>query len=153
MKAKENKKNLHTEQPREKAEGYSILRLNLCLLAVCLQAGAWNLALQPVSAELYEVFPSALLLAVRFLPLLLCSLWMAHNLRWEADPAQRVKNRKTEGFYFLVQAGIFLFALHSRLSGVGTLLLLAAVLFYVFYINPKKMNRVMYRSKKYFFRE
>ena len=80
-------------------------------------------------------------MAFKLALLLACSVWMARNLWYEKDLAQRRKNSRMELIYCCVQAAVALCAYRWGLGLVGTLLLLVVLIFYVLYINPKYMNR------------
>lgn len=119
-----------------------ILRTNLSLMAIILQAGMLNSCAQvtytvvdgePVPDHGFMLFKLVLLLA--------CSVWMVWNLRYEKDLVQRRKNGRIELLYCCVQAAIGLCTYHFGLGLLGTLLILAVSIFYALYINPKYMNR------------
>ena len=79
----------------------------------------------------------------KFIPLMVFSVWMAFNLRYEKDAKQYKKNVKMELVYCMIQAVIFLFGYYSKLYWLGALLLLIVALLYILWINPKYMNRRM----------
>ena len=124
-----------------------ILHMNLSLIAIISQAAFLNVAMKPF--QLAEI-PSLRMfeLAFKFVPLLAASVWMARNLRYEKNEAQYRKNVKIELAYCLVQLTVALFGHYSGLQPLGTLLLMTAVLGYIFVINPKYMNRRMTRERK-----
>ena len=73
--------------------------------------------------------------------LFLCSLWMARNLMYETNLAQRKKNSRIELAYCCVQLVIAYVTYRFTLGLMGSLLILAVLLVYVLCINPKYMNR------------
>lgn len=131
------------KEPKGKA-GNPILRSNLTLLAIICHAAAWNVCVQPLSDNSVGAAP---LLLWKLIPLLAASIWMACNLRWETDPAQRRKNARIELFYCLLQAAAGIWAYSSHQYFPGALLILALALGYVFWINPRFMNRQLVRKK------
>lgn len=122
----------------------AILRANLTRIAIVAQAAALNICLQPVDPQL----PQGLMLWVKVLPLLGCSIWMACNLRYEKRPEQRRKNAWIELLYCLVQAAVAVSAYLSRLYFYGTLGILGVCLAYVLWVNPRYMDRVLTRKKR-----
>ena len=128
--------------PSAEEKSTLILRTNLSLIAIILQAGMLNsctyVTYRTVEGERvadhgFMAFKLALLLA--------CSVWMACNLRYEKDLAQRRKNSRVELIYCCVQAAVALCTYHFGLGLLGSLLLFVVVCVYVLYINPKYMNR------------
>ncbi len=131
------------KQPNE------ILRLNLSILAIAFQAGALYACTQPphVLSGSGEGIDQGFAL-FRIGVLLLCSCWMAFNLRHEKDFDQRRKNVRIELLYCCVQLGIALLTIHFGLQGLAGLSPTAAVLiFYILYVNPKCMNRPFGRKR------
>lgn len=139
---------LVTEKQKDEKSENPILRSNLILLAIILQAACINVAMQP---SLVADIPSLRMfnLAIKFLPLLSVSIWMSLNLRYEKDPVQYRKNTKIELLYCLVQVAVLLFGHYSKLYFLGTLLLVVVASFYILVINPKYMNRQLARSGKH----
>ena len=82
---------------------------------------------------------------ISLVALLLCSTWMVSNHRFETDKDQRRKNTKIELLYCSIQTLIGLFMIHLGIGLVGTALILVVCLGYIFYINPKFMNRKLTR--------
>lgn len=138
---------LVTETQEDEKSKNPILRSNLILLAIILQAACINVAMQP---SLVADIPSLRMfnLAIKFLPLLGASIWMSLNLRYEKDPVQYRKNTKIELLYCLVQLAVLLFGHYSKLYFLGTLLLVVVASFYILVINPKYMNRQLARARK-----
>ena len=124
---------LVTEKQEDEKSENPILRSNLILLAIILQAACINVAMQP---SLVADIPSLRMfnLAIKFLPLLGVSIWMSLNLRYENC---------------LVQVAVLLFGHYSKLYFLGTLLLVVVASFYILVINPKYMNRQLARSGKH----
>lgn len=119
-----------------------ILRMNLSALALSMQAGMLYGCTQ-IHYSMVEGrrTPDYRFMLVKFGLLFLCSLWMAHNLLYEKDGAQRRKNSRIELLYCCVQLGIALLTYHFGMGLAGLLLILAVLLFYILYINPRYMNR------------
>lgn len=119
-----------------------ILRTNLSLIAIILQAGVLNsctyITYHTVEGERV---PDHGFMLFKLVLLLACSVWMARNLWYEKDLTQRRKNSRIELSYCCVQAAIGLCSYYLGLGLLGSLLLLAVLIFYVLYINPKYMNR------------
>lgn len=122
-----------------------ILRTNLTLIAIILQAAALNACVQPVSIEGKEYVSVFMFIKLMFL--FLFSAWMAWNLRYEKDKEQLRKNTKIELLYCTVMAAVALFVFYSKLYFVGSLIFIAVCLFYIFVINPKYMNRTLVKRK------
>ena len=119
-----------------------ILQTNLSLIAIIMQAGVLNSCTQITYTVVDgERIPDRGFILFKLALLLVCSVWMAHNLRYEKDPLQRQKNSRMELIYCCVQAAAALCSYHFGLGLVGTLVLFAVLCIYVLYINPKYMNR------------
>lgn len=73
--------------------------------------------------------------------LVLASIWMVTNHRFEPDKNQRRKNVNIELTYCCVQALVALLTIHFGMGLVGLTLMLLVLLFYILYVNPKYMNR------------
>lgn len=114
-----------------------ILRANLTLIAIMVQAAALNVAIQPVGKNMNPT----LVLWVKMLPLVAASIWMACNLRYETNPEQRAKNAKIELLYCCVQIAVALFTYLTQAYFLGAVLLLVVCLLYILKINPKYMKR------------
>ena len=127
----------------EKGRNPAILRANLTRIAIIAQAAALNICLQPADPQI----PSMVMLGVKGVPLLGCSVWMTCNLLYEKRPEQRRKNARIELLYCLLQAAVALGTVRSGLYFPGALLILALVLGYVLAINPRYMNRQLVRGK------
>lgn len=127
----------------EKRRDPAILRANLTRIAIIAQAAALNICLQPVDPQI----PPMVMLWVKAVPLLGCSVWMACNLRYEKRPERRRKNARIELLYCLLQAAVMVSAHLSRLYFLGTLGILALCLGYIFWVNPRFMDRVLVKRK------
>lgn len=130
----ENNSNVPTYNP--------ILRTNLTRIAIICQAIFMNSAMQ--NSEFNEL---SLWVLITIVPLLLASVWMAYNHRYEMNLEQRAKNTRIELIYCVIQAVIALVGYRVRklrfLVGVA---LLVVCLVYILYINPKYMNRQLVRK-------
>ena len=73
--------------------------------------------------------------------LVLASIWMATNHRFEPDKNQRRKNTNIELAYCCVQTLVALLTIHFGMGLVGLALMLLVLLVYILYVNPKYMNR------------
>ena len=123
-------------------EQNKILQMNLCKIAIMGQVAALNVAMQSFQ-NIQTPYMKTIELLIKIVPLLICSIWMAFNLRYEKDAKQYKKNVKIELVYCMVQAAIFLFGYYSKIYWVGTLLLITVALIYMLWVNPKYMNRRM----------
>lgn len=130
-----------------KEEPNLILRVNLIRFAIIAQAAF----LHTCAAYAYllrshpddEFRRGALIFAL--VMLLLASIWMTTNHRYEPDMDQRRKNIDIEFRYCCVQAIIGLLTIHFGLGLVGAVLIITVMLVYILYINPKFMNRKLTR--------
>lgn len=128
--------------PAAEEKSTLILRTNLSLMAIILQAGMLNSCAQVTYTVVDgERVPDHGFMLFKLVLLLACSVWMAWNLRYEKDLVQRRKNSRIELVYCCVQAAVALCTYHFGLGLLGTLLLLAVLIFYVLHINPRYMNR------------
>ena len=123
-------------------EKNKILQMNLSKIAIIGQAAFLNVAMRPFQ-EIQTAGMAKVEFMIKFIPLVLCSIWMTFNLRYEKEKKQYRKNVKIELIYCMVQAAIFLFGYYSKIYWVGTLLLIMVTLVYILWINPKYMNRCM----------
>lgn len=73
--------------------------------------------------------------------LVLASIWMVTNHRFEPDKNQRRKNVNIELAYCCVQTLVALLTIHFGMGLVGLALMLLVLLVYILYVNPKYMNR------------
>lgn len=114
-----------------------ILRSNLIMIAIVAQASTLNIAIQPVA----EGINLTVMNWIKASLLMVASLWMASNHRYEKDLKQRSKNTKIELAYCFVQAGIALTAYYTQAYFLGAVMLIAVLFIYLLKINPKFMNR------------
>ena len=126
-------------------ENKTILHNNLTLIAIIAQGSFLNAAAQPWVGE--GVDPS-LVIAFKCIPLLLVSIWMSSNHRYETDKIQRAKNTKIEMLYCIFQAAIAVVGFTSHWTLMTTVLILITMFFYIFVINPKYMNRKLVHKKR-----
>lgn len=124
-----------------------ILQMNLTKIAIIAQTAYLNVAMKPMEDDVTGT-TYWFLFAVKWLPLLFASMWMAHNLKYEKNIVQYRKNVKIELLYCMVQTMIALFAYYTGRFTLGTLLLITFCSVYLLVINPKYMNRKMAVSKK-----
>ena len=73
--------------------------------------------------------------------LLLSSIWMATNHRYEADKNQRRKNANIELGYCCIQLLVGLLTIRFGMGLVGALIMIVICSVYILYINPKFMCR------------
>ncbi|WP_459129638.1 helix-turn-helix domain-containing protein [Guggenheimella bovis] len=125
-------------------ENKKILHSNLTLIAIILQASFLNAAFATYTGTGED---QTFMTIFKIVPLLLTSIWMASNHRYELDMVQRVKNTKIELLYCVIQALIAFFGYHFKLGIVTPLLLIAVLMTYIFVVNPKFMNRRFVKSK------
>ncbi len=123
-------------------EKNKILQMNLCKIAIIGQAAFLNVAMRPFQ-EVQTAGMEKVEFMIKFIPLIVCSVWMVFNLRYEKDAKQYKKNVKIELIYCMIQAAVFLFGYYSKIYWVGTLLLITVALLYILWVNPKYMNRRM----------
>ncbi len=122
-----------------------IRQANLVLIAIILHASLLNVAVQPFAPEAYGL-PLSFIWAYKLVPLFLSAVWMSFNLTFEKDIKQFQKNVFIELLYYLLQASVALFVLYSNLSLLAEPLIVVVALGYIFYINPKYMNRKLTRK-------
>lgn len=95
-------------------EQNKILQMNLSKISIIGQVMSLNVAMQPFR-EIQTARMSRIEFMIKFIPLLVCSIWMAFNLRYEEDAKQYKKNVKIELVYCMIQATIFLFGYYSKI--------------------------------------
>lgn len=143
---------VRAKKPVEKGEenqstGNPILRANLTRIAIMCQTVFLNTAIQeyePIGIPLVDGFLRDVLLLI---PLLLSSVWMACNLRYEKDKRQLKKNAFIELLYCVIQLGIALVGYYTKGYFATAVLLILVCLIYILYINPKYMNRTLVKRK------
>lgn len=130
------------EVPQDKKPN-PILRANLTRIAITLHAAFAYSTAQHLWYARRVLHRSDMMGPVIFsgICLLLCSIWMASNHRFEPDLEQRKKNTRIELLYCLVQLGFAYLIIYPGIGLIGALLMMIAVFVYIMVINPKYMNR------------
>lgn len=122
-----------------------ILRANLIRVAITAQAAFMFNCTQAVFQLRHPDYPNKDLyrgaLIFSLVLLVLSSIWMATNHRYEPDMNQRRKNVNIELGYCFIQALVGLLTIHFGMGLVGLALILFVLLVYVMYVNPKFMSR------------
>ena len=133
----------NAEKQSETKQPNLILRTNLIKLAIILHAVFIQSSvicirgyLNYENGKIYTGF-----VVFNLVTLLLCSIWMASNHRFVKDVKQRRRNVCIELVYCVLQAIVFLVDIRFGLGLVGTVIIIAAGLVYILYINPKFMSR------------
>lgn len=126
-----------------------ILRTNLTRMAIAAQAAFLYCCTQAIyqlrrSDETYKYLYRGELIFFSIL-LVLASIWMTVNHRYETGINQRRKNVNIELGYCCVQALAGLLTIHFGMGLVGLALIVAVYGIYILYINPKYMNRKLTR--------
>ncbi len=141
------------EQESKQKEGKNkpnlILRTNLSMLAIAIQTGV----LYSCTQITYNIVdgketPDYRLTLVKVISLVICSLWVVINLMFEKDIAQRKKNARIELLYCFVQFILALITFYFKMGIIGLALMVAVLLFYILYVNPKYMNRPFGKKQK-----
>ena len=65
----------------------------------------------------------------------------------EKDAVQYKKNSKIELLYCMIQLSIAMFGYYTEQYILAAILLFAVVMVYIFYINPKYMNRQLTKKR------
>lgn len=126
-------------------ENNTILHSNLTLIAIIAQSAFLNTAAQPWVGEGAD---ASLVIGFKIIPLLLASIWMSSNHRYESDKMQRAKNTKIEVCYCICQATIAAVGYINHWTLLTSVLILAVEFCYIFVVNPKYMNRKLVHKKK-----
>ena len=122
-----------------------ILRANLIRLAITAQAAflfssaSMFCQMQVAEYPMKDLYRGALFVSLALL--LLTSVWMASNHRWEGDMARRRTNARIELGYCCVQLAAGFLTVRFSLGLAGAVLVIAAACVYVLYINPRFMGR------------
>lgn len=122
-----------------------ILRTNLTKWAIIFQSAFLYSCTQEIFQLRHPNYPDkdfyrgALIFS--FTLLMLASIWMVTNHRYEPDQKQRQKNVNIELGYCCVQTIIALLTIRFGMGLVGLILILTTCLIYILYVNPKFMNR------------
>lgn len=122
-----------------------ILHLNLTKIAIIMQVAFLNAAMRPFGAT--EGVNITIEGVIKIVPILLASIWMAHNLKYEKDTKQYKKNMMIELLYCGIQAVVFVFSYFSQMYYIGTTLLIVVAIVYLLLINPKFMNRPFIKKR------
>lgn len=128
----------------ELSKDKSVQRANLIRTAIMCNSAALNLCILPWPPEDSSYLTS---LWVRLVLLLLSSLWMAWNLKYETNVVQYRKNSRIEFLYCVTQAIIAVTARRRQVYFLGAVLLMFCTLVYIILINPKYMNRVLVKRR------
>ena len=123
-----------------------ILRTNLTRIAIIVQLSFISGCTQALFQLRHpERFPDKDLYMGLFVfslvGLTLCSTWMALNHLYEPDINQRLKNTRIELVYCLTQGFIGLLIIYAGIGLLGLALMFIVWCVYIYYINPKLMNR------------
>lgn len=144
---KNNEKPLTSENEQHKKAPNLILRANLIKIAIIAQA-AFLFNCTSVIYQLRHpdpVYPNQEFyreeLIFSLILLVLSSIWMATNHRYETDKNQRRKNINIELGYCCIQFLVGLLTIQFGLGLVGAAIIIAVALVYILYINPKFMSR------------
>lgn len=122
-----------------------ILRANLIRLAITAQAAflfsSASMFCQMQAAEypMKDLYRGALFISLALL--LLSSVWMASNHRWEEDMARRRTNARIELGYCCVQLAAGFLTVCFGLGLAGAVLMIITTCVYVLYVNPRFMGR------------
>lgn len=134
-----------SEKKRHGKKPNLILRANLIRVAITAQAAFMFNCTQAVFQLRHPDYPNKDLyrgaLIFSLVLLVLSSIWMATNHRYEPDMNQRRKNVNIELGYCFIQALVGLLTIHFGMGLVGLALILFVLLVYVMYVNPKFMSR------------
>lgn len=122
-----------------------ILRANLTRIAIILQATLLNLAIQPIAETGIKNF-TIIVLVIKLSLLLLSSLWMIHNLKYENNIIQHKKNVKIELAYCLIQLIVALFGFYSKNYFITATIIFIVAMYYILVINPKYMKCQLVRK-------
>ena len=124
-----------------------ILRTNLTKLAISLQAGfLYACTMHIYMLRLHvndDLYRGGLIFSLACL--LLASIWMTANHRYEPDMTRRRKNVNIELAYCVTQTLMALLTIRFGMGLVGLALLILICLIYILYINPRFMNRKLTR--------
>lgn len=121
-----------------------VLRSNLTMLALAFHCGMLHACSRYFTYIDGQFIFERNLFYIYLGLLLLCSLWMAFNLRYEEDRTQRKKNAFIELLYCIAQFLIAALVVTQFITEfVGLLLHITILLVYILLINPKCMNRTL----------
>lgn len=139
---KDDKEQEISEKRRHDKNSNLILRTNLTkwaiiLQVVFLQAGATHIRAYLTDGKAYIIG----LIIIDFTMLMICSIWMTSNHRFETDIKQRRRNVNIELGYCILQALVLAFDIFLDLGLVATIIMIGVGLIYILYVNPKFMSR------------
>ena len=121
-----------------------ILQANLIKSAIILHAAMMRSSVISIHAYLDDPDRRNMYLGFvvfQLIMLLLCSVWMTCNHRFEADRQQRQRNLHIEIGYCIIQALAAITDICLNLGAVYTVILLTVALIYILYVNPRFMCR------------
>lgn len=110
------------------------------LSAIVLQAAALYFAIQPINDPENTASPLVVLL-IKLVPLLITTVWMLYNWRYEEDLDQRQQNTKIELVYLVVQFGAALIGYLTNQPYYAGITIISLSILYILVINPNFMNR------------
>lgn len=136
---------LTAEKGRDRKKPNLILRANLIKLEIITQAAVMFSCTSAIYQLRHPDYPNKELyygaLIFSLIMLLLSSIWMATNHRYEADKIQRRKNANIELGYCCIQLLVGLLTIRFGMGLVGALIMMVICSVYILYINPKFMSR------------
>lgn len=132
-----------SSETHQKKKPNLILRVNLTRMAITLHVAFAYATAQHLWMARRVFYRSDIMAPAIFsgVFLILSSIWMASNHRFEPDLKQRRKNTQIELLYCLIQLGFAYLIIYAGIGLVGLLLMIIAMLVYILVINPKYMNR------------
>ena len=136
---------LTAEKGRDRNTPDLILRTNLITFAIITPAAVMFSCTSAIYQLRNPDYPNKDLyygaLIFSLIMLLLSSIWMATNHRYEADKNQRRKNANIELGYCCIQLLVGLLTIRFGMGFVGALIMIVICSVYILYINPKFMCR------------
>lgn len=134
------------EKGLQKRQPNLILRTNLIKWAIILQAAFLQASVTIIRAYLTDrksyIFGYVIFSLVM---LMICTIWMASNHRFETDKQQRQRNMSIELIYCILQALIMIFDLYFGIGFAATIIFIVVSIVYILYVNPKFMSRKLTR--------
>ena len=88
---------------------------------------------------------SVIFLIFSLVMLMICTIWMASNHRFETDKQQRWKNVIIELIYGILQALVMILDICFGIGFIVTIIFIVVAIVYVLYVNPKFMSRKLAR--------
>ncbi len=144
---RDEKKQSDFEKEQDIKKPNLILRANLIKIAIIAQASFMSSCTSVIyqfqkpdvpNNDLY-LYRGALVFS--FIMLLLSSVWMAANHRYELDKIRRRKNASIELAYCCIQLMVSMLTIYFGMGLVGAVIMIAVCSVYILYINPKFMSR------------